>query len=265
GGVGKSTVTANLSATLAMRGNRVTILDQDLDGSSIPKMFDVMDQRMKMSEEGLLPVDGPLGIQVVATANLPKSEEGLVWFHDMRRNASEEFICHTLYGERDFLVVDLPPGTSSDNVTVIQLLSGADGYVIVTAPSGISQVTARKALLLARKGGMRILGVVENMSGYICEECGEPDDSLPVGGGLALASEQDVPFLGRVPLDPKLAKSCDSGVPLVQAFASSGTARMMDAIVDRVLAQLGDSRQRTFSESELLAPDRPADGPARRG
>lgn len=252
GGVGKSTCSANLATTLAMMGYKTTILDQDLDGSSIPKMLGVMGKKMQLGEKGLIPVEATLGLQVVAMANLKEASEAVVWFHAMRRNASEEFICHTDYGERDFLIVDLPPGTSSDAVSTVQLIPDADGYVIVTAATRVSQATARKALLFGRKAGMRILGIIENMSGYICEECGAEDDLLPLGGGLDLAREQDVPFLGRIPLDARVARSCDAGRPLVQTLSDSPLAGILRQVLKMILVQLSDSRQYRFSDTVAL-------------
>lgn len=248
GGVGKSTCSANLAIGLAVQKYRTTVLDQDLDGSSIPKMLGVMDKKMNIGEDGLIPVEGPLGIQVVAMANLVQQESALVWFHDMRRNASEEFIAHTSYGERDFLVVDLPPGTSSDNVNVLQLIPDADGMVVVTVPSRVSQATARKAILLGKKAKIRLLGVIENMSGYVCECCGFEDDVLPVGGGYDLAKEQDVPFLGRIPIDGKLARSCDSGKPFVEAYGESATASSIESILKGILHQISTGRPYGFQE-----------------
>lgn len=252
GGVGKSTVAANIAIGLAMRGYRTTIVDQDFDGSSIPKMLGVMTKRMQISEEGLVPVECPMGIQVVATANLMREDETLVWFHDMRRNASEEFICHTVYGERDFLVVDLPPGTSSDTVNTLQLIPDASGVVMVTIPPQVSQATVLKAITLAKKAKMRIFGVVENMSGYVCECCGKEDDMLPIGGGYDLAKQEDVPFLGRIQLDGKLANACDAGIPFVQAFEGSVTAKAVQEILAKVIVQLADKRQWKFEESSQL-------------
>jgi ATP-binding protein involved in chromosome partitioning len=252
GGVGKSTCAINLAVGLAMQDYKVTVLDQDLDGSSIPKMLGVMNKRMQIGETGLIPVEGPMGIQVVAMANLKNADDAVVWFHDMRRNASEEFICHTDYGERDFLVVDLPPGTSSDNVTVVQLIPDATGYVIVTASTKISQATARKAILLAKKAKKKIFGVIENMSGYICECCSMEDDLLPLGGGYELAKEQDVPFLGRIPLDPRVAKACDDGKPFVEAFSESPLVGIVNGILQKVLVQLPEEKQFTFADSDSL-------------
>jgi len=252
GGVGKSITTANLAMGLAMRNYRVTILDQDFDGSCIPKMLGVTDKRMEMCPEGLIPVEGPLGIQVISMANILKTTDVLTWFHDMRRNATEEFMSHTIFGERDFLLVDLPPGTSSDSVNTLQFLPDAAGIVIVTIPSQVSQGIAHKALMLAKKARIRILGVIENMSGYVCENCGQIDYVFQQGGGELLAREAGVPFLGRIPLDSRLARASDAGTPFVQAFSESPAAHMVNQIIDKILVQLEDERQWSYQESEEL-------------
>lgn len=255
GGVGKSITTANLGMGLAMRGHKVTILDQDFDGACIPKMLGILDKRMEMCPEGLLPIEGPLGIQVLSMGNLIKTEEVLTWFHDMRRGATEEFMSHTVFGERDFLLVDLPPGTSSDTVNTLQFLPDAAGIVIVTIPSQVSQKVAYKAAMLAKKAGIRILGIIENMSGYVCEECGGIEYIFQKGGGEILAEEIDVPFLGKIPLDARLARASDNGTPFIHAFAESEAAKSVNQIIDKILVQLGDNIQRKNADSTELAEE----------
>lgn len=255
GGVGKSTTTANLGMGLAMRGHKVTILDQDFDGACIPKMLGILEKRMEMCPQGLLPVEGPLGIHVLSMGNILKNEDVLTWFHDMRRGATEEFLSHTVFGERDFLLVDLPPGTSSDTVNTLQFLPDAAGMVVVTIPSQVSQGIAYKAAMLAKKAGMRILGVIENMSGYICEACGGIEYIFQKGGGEFLAEEVDVPFLGRIPLDARLTRAADHGTPFVHAFAESEASKAVHQIIDRILAQLGDNIQRRNTDTAALAEE----------
>jgi ATP-binding protein involved in chromosome partitioning len=255
GGVGKSITTANLGMGLTMRGHKVTILDQDFDGSCIPKMLGITDKRMEMCPEGLLPIEGPLGINVLSMGNILKTEDVLTWFHDMRRGATEEFMSHTLFGERDFLLVDLPPGTSSDTVNTLQFLSDATGMVVVTIPSQVSQGVAYKAVMLAKKAGIRILGIIENMSGYVCEECGSIEYIFQKGGGELLAEEADVPFLGKIPLDGRLTKASDKGTPFVHAFAESEASKSVNKIIDRILVQLEDSVQRKSADSTALAEE----------
>ena len=232
GGVGKSITTTNLGMALALKGKRVSILDQDFDGASIPKMLGLMGKRLTLSERGIEPVEGYMGIQVISTGLILADEEVLTWFHDMRRNATEEFISHVNYGERDYLLIDLPPGTSSDSVNMMQYIPDLDGAVVVTIPSEVSQNVAKKACLLCIKAGVKIFGVIENMSGYVCPNCGAVVDILRRGGGEKLAKELDVPFFGRIPLDPRLSESCDRGEPFVKLYPDSPATKAMLKVVE---------------------------------
>jgi ATP-binding protein involved in chromosome partitioning len=224
GGVGKSTLTANLACALARDGCLVSVLDQDFDGPTMPRMLGVADKKMLVSERGIQPVEGILGIQVISTGCVVGSDEVLTWFHDMRRSATEEFLAHVDYGKRDYLLIDLPPGTSSDSVNLIQFIPDLDGTIIITVPSDVSQVVARKAALLCVKAGVPILGVVENMSGFVCPDCGRIVNIFRRGGGEKLAQSLDVPFLGEIPLDAKLSDSADNGRPYVVDYPESPAA-----------------------------------------
>lgn len=238
GGVGKSTVTTNLAAVLAGRGRKVTILDQDLDGSCIPRMMGVADKKLVMERRGIKPVEGILGIQVVAMGNILAEDETVTMFHELRRNTTEEFLAHVQYGERDYLIVDLPPGTSSDAVNLMQYIPDLEGMVIVTVPAYVSQGVARRATLMALEGGVNVLGVIENMSGYVCPKCGDIFYPMLKGGGERLAKELDVPFLGRIPLDLSVSKSTDVGHPVVYENPESPVSKVTNEIVDKIVSQI---------------------------
>ena len=225
GGVGKSITTVNLGTALAMLGRKVSILDQDFDGATVPKMLGIMAKKLTLSDEGILPVEGTLGIQVISMGNILQDDEVLTWFHDMRRNATEEFLSHVVYGERDYLLIDLPPGTSSDSVNMMEYIPDLSGAVIVTVPSEVSQNVAYKASLLCRKAKVRIFGVIENMGGFVCPECGTTVNILRFGGGEKLAKDLEVPFLGRIPLDPRLSVCSDEGKPFVLAHPESPASK----------------------------------------
>lgn len=241
GGVGKSITTVNLSTALAIRGRKVSILDQDFDGATVPKMLGVMDKRLSLSDEGIIPVEGTLGIQVISMGNILQTDEVLTWFHDMRRNATEEFLSHVVYGERDYLLIDLPPGTSSDSVNMMEYIPDLSGAVIVTVPSEVSQNVAKKASLLCRKAKVRIFGVIENMGGFVCPECGATVNILRYGGGEKLARELDVPFLGRIPLDPRLSICSDEGKPFVLAHPESPASKEVMKIAETLEKILNNS------------------------
>lgn len=234
GGVGKSLITVNLSTALAMRGRKVSILDQDFDGATVPKMLGVMGKKLSLTDDGIVPVESLLGIHVISMGNILGDDEVLTWFHEMRRNATEEFLSHVLYGERDYLLVDLPPGTSSDSVNMMEYIPDLTGAVIVTVPSEVSQNVAWKAGLLCRKANVKIFGVIENMGGFVCPECGKKVDILRYGGGEKLAKDLEVPFLGRVPLDPRVSICSDEGKPFVYANPDSPASREIRNIVDQL-------------------------------
>ncbi len=239
GGVGKSTVTSNLGVALAKKGRKVSILDQDLDGSCIPRMMGVGDKKLIMERKGIKPVEGLLGIEIVAMANILSEEDTNTWYHELRRNATEEFVAHVQYGERDYLLIDLPPGTSSDAVNLMQYISDLDGMVVVTNPSGVSQIVAKRAIVMAIEGGVEVLGVIENMSGYVCPKCKKVCYPMLHGGGEELAEELDVPFLGRVPLDPSVSSSSDKGSPVVYSHPESPVAEVINAIADQIEQKVG--------------------------
>ena len=242
GGVGKSITTVNLAMELALRGRKVCILDQDFDGSCVPKMLGLVGKRLTMGEKGILPVVGPMDIKVVSMGSILEDEEVLTWFHDMRRNATEEFLSHVEYGVNDYLLIDMPPGTSSDSVNMMQYIPDIDGAIVVTIPSEVSQGVAKKATILCKKARVRILGVIENMSGFVCPHCGESTDILLSGGGAKLAQDMEVPFLGRIPLDARLARASDNGTPYVSAYSESEAAKALKVMVDKIEEYIGWGR-----------------------
>jgi len=239
GGVGKSSVTSNLAVALAMRGRKVSVLDQDLDGSCIPRMMGVLDKKLIMERTGIKPVEGLLGIQIVAMANILAEEDTNTWYHELRRNATEEFLAHVHYGQRDYLLIDLPPGTSSDAVNLMQYISDLDGMIVVTAPSGVSEIVAKRAIIMALEGGVEVLGVVENMSGYVCPKCKNVFYPICRGGGERVAKELGVPFLGRIPLDPAISHASDVGLPVVYSHPESVAAQAILSIADQIEQTLG--------------------------
>lgn len=216
GGVGKSTVSAALAVSLA-RKFRVGIIDSDFDGPCIPKILGVGKKRMTIADEGIIPVTGPLNIKVVSTAFLLDEDECTVWFHDLKRSALEEYLAHIFFGELDYLILDLPPGTSSETVNMFKYLPDLGGVVVVTIPSELSQNVARRAIKLSQQAGVKVIGVIENMSGTVCPDCGKLIAPFQVGGGEKLAHLLDVPFLGRIPLDARISQCSDKGTPFILA------------------------------------------------
>lgn len=235
GGVGKSFVTVNLATALAMKGRKLNILDQDFDGATIPKMLGIQGvKRLRFGPKGLIPPTDNLGLGIgIVSMGLIYPDEIITMFHALRRATTEQFLAGVDYGELDYLFIDLPPGTSSDACNLLQYIPDLDGTITVTVPSAVSQLAARRATILSAKAGSKVLGIIENMSGYICE-CGEENEYLGTGGGEALAGELRVPFLGRIPLHAEISQSCDEGVPFVYKFPNNPAAREIMKIADKV-------------------------------
>jgi len=239
GGVGKSLCAANIAAELAKRGRKVGLLDNDYDGPCIPKMFGVRNKRLVMTKEGIRPVEGHLGVKVISMGLITPEEDSLTWYHELRRNATEEFFGHVNFGELDYLILDLPPGTSSDAINMMLYLPDLDGVVPVTMPMKISQIVVKKAILLTQKAKFKVLGVIENMSGFACPKCGDEFDILLGGGGEMLAQETNVPFLGKIPIDPVLSQASDEGMPFVLSHPESPSTKAMQRIVDQLEESVG--------------------------
>lgn len=239
GGVGKSLTSSNLATALAMKGRKVSILDQDFDGPCIPKMLGVLGKKLEIGSKGIIPVEADHGIQVISTGSILKDDAVLTWFHQMRRNATEEFLAHVDYGKRDYLIIDLPPGTSSDSVNIMTFIPNIAGAIVVTIPPVVSQIVARRATRLCQKAKIKVFGIVENMSGFVCPSCGNVEDIMQTGGGEQLAKDTNVPFLGKIPLDPKLSESSDIGKPFVDAFPDSPASKAIVSIVDKIEKDLG--------------------------
>jgi ATP-binding protein involved in chromosome partitioning len=235
GGVGKSLLTSNVAAALAMKGYKVTILDQDFDGSCIPKMFGVTDQKLRMTTKGITPVKGHLGVEIAALGLIVPDDEVVTWYHNLRRNATEEFLSNVIYGERDFLLIDLPPGTSSDAINLMQYIPDLNGMCIVTNATQVSQIVAKKTGILSLKSGVEVIGVIENMAGFVCPHCGEVLNVMKWGGGEEMAKRIDVPFLGRIPLDMNISKSSDIGRPYVMDYPESPAAKETVDITERIV------------------------------
>jgi ATP-binding protein involved in chromosome partitioning len=261
GGVGKSTVTVNLAMAFAMHGhtNRVGVLDADIHGPCVPRMLDLNEQRLVGGPAGMLfPVTGPLGIKVVSMGFLlPSDEAPVIWRGPLKMRAIQQFLSDITWGELDFLFIDLPPGTGDEPLSVMQLIPDMDGVIIVTIPSEVSQAVVKKAITFSRQLGVPIIGIIENMGGFICPECGAKIDIFKAGGGQKIAEEMSVPFLGSIPIDPEICRDSDSGVPFVIEHASSPAAKAFAEIVEDVKHFL-EKNERSERITELNYPERGA-------
>ncbi|HLE74669.1 MAG TPA: Mrp/NBP35 family ATP-binding protein [Candidatus Bathyarchaeia archaeon] len=239
GGVGKSIVTVNLAAAFALHGNRVGILDADIHGPSVPRLLGLTKQRPRVGPPGAFPVTGPLGMKVVSIDFfLPEEKLPTIWRGPLKMTAIRQFLSDIVWGELDILFIDLPPGTGDEPLSIAQLLPEIDGVIIVTMPSALSLAVVKKAITFAQRLGMPIIGVVENMSGFVCPTCGDKIDIFQSGGGKKLAEEAGVPFLGSIPIDPKVSMDSDKGSPFVIEHADSPAAKAFVEIVKNVESYL---------------------------
>ena len=215
GGVGKSTVATNLAITLATQGYNVGLLDADIHGPNIPKMLGIENERPYTTEQGLIPVNALHNLKVMSIAFLLKSkDDAVIWRGPLKHQVIGQFLGDVYWGDLDYLLVDLPPGTGDEALSVANLIKGVDGAIIVTTPQGVALLDSRKAITFARQLKLPLVGVVENMSGFKCPHCHKPIDLFKKGGGEKAAREMLVPFLGRIPIEPEIVKRGDSGVPL---------------------------------------------------
>jgi len=238
GGVGKSTVTVNLAMAFAMHGhaNKVGILDADIHGPSVPKMLGLKGQRLQALAAGIIfPVIGPMGVKVVSIDFLlPSDEAPVIWRGPLKMTAIRQFLSDITWGELDFLFVDLPPGTGDEPLSVMQLIPDMDGVVIVTIPSEVSQLVVKKAVTFARQLGVPVIGIIENMSGFICPKCGAEANIFKTGGGIKIAEELNVPFLGNISIDPEICIDSDNGKPFIMEHPDSKAAKTFMDIVEKV-------------------------------
>lgn len=236
GGVGKSTVTVNLAAAFAQMGKKVGVLDADIHGPSVPKLLGLEGQQVKVGPTGVFPVDGPIGLKVMSIDFFLPESAPTIWRGPLKMRAIRQLLGDVVWGELDFLFIDLPPGTGDEPLSVAQLLPEMDGVVIVTMPTGLSSTVVKKAITFAERLKMPIIGVVENMSGFVCPHCGTKTEIFGSGGGLKMSKEADVVFLGSIPIDPKVGVDSDKGQPFVLAHKDSAAAKAFLEIVEKVEA-----------------------------
>jgi ATP-binding protein involved in chromosome partitioning len=238
GGVGKSTVTVNLAMSFALQGHRdkVGVLDADIHGPCVPKMLGLKGQKLIGGPGGMLfPVTGQQGIKVVSMDFLlPNDEAPVIWRGPLKMRVIQQFLSDIMWGELDFLFVDLPPGTGDEPLSVLQLVPDIDGVVIVTMPSEVSQAVVKKAITFAKQLGVPVIGIIENMSGFVCPECGATLDIFKAGGGKKIAKDLSIPYLGKVPIDPEICVDSDNGRPFVAENTASPTVKAFTEIVMKI-------------------------------
>jgi ATP-binding protein involved in chromosome partitioning len=239
GGVGKSTVAANLAVALSMKGYETGLMDVDIHGPNIPKMLKIEDAVITGDKTGLYPVQVPPHLKVMSMAFLLQDRDApIIWRGPMKMGAIRQFIGDVKWGDLDYLIVDLPPGTGDEPLSIAQLIPKADGSIIVTTPQDVALLDSRKSVNFSRSLKLPVIGIIENMSGMVCPHCGERIDLFKIGGGKRSAEELGVPYLGGVPIDPKVVHSGDDGMPIVLYDSGSQAAIAFMEIVDKINEKL---------------------------
>jgi len=235
GGVGKSTVAVNLAVALMLAGKRVGLLDVDIHGPSVPTMLGLEDETVHSSETEMLPIElGDLKVMSIGFL-LKHQDDAVIWRGPLKMGVIKQFLKDVAWGELDYLIIDSPPGTGDEPLSVCQLIDSMAGAVVVTTPQKVAAVDVRKSITFCRQLQVPVLGVVENMSGFVCPKCGELTPIFRANGGKNLALEMGVPFLGKIPLDPQIGEACDAGRAYLHHFAGTPTAAAMRAIIQPIL------------------------------
>lgn len=238
GGVGKSTITVNLATAFALKGSHVGILDADIHGPSVPRLLGLEGSQVQTTTMGALPVDGPLKMKVMSIDFFMAEQMPTIWRGPLKMRAIRQLLGEIVWGDLDFLFIDLPPGTGDEPLSIAQLLPDLDGVVIVTMPSDLSSSIVKKAVTFAQKLKLPIIGVVENMSGFVCPHCNEKIEIFSSGGGKKMAQEEGVPFLGSIPIDPKVSADSDKGAPFIISHKDSTAAKAFMEIVSKIVVYL---------------------------
>ncbi len=235
GGVGKTTVAANLAMCLAETGKKVGLLDVDIHGPNIPKMLGIEEKSVTGSELGMLPVKVNENLSVLSMALLSGARDSpIIWRGPLKMGVIRQFLSEVVWGALDYLVVDLPPGTGDEPLTIAQLLSKRAGAVIVTTPQEVALLDVRKSINFAKQLNMPVAGIVENMSGFVCPHCQKDVALFKTGGGKRIAMEASVPFLGAIPFEPQIVESGDAGTPFALHNPESKAAQAFKSIVQKI-------------------------------
>lgn len=244
GGVGKSTTAVNVAVALARMGARVGLLDGDVYGPNVPQMLGATASPEVDAEKRIVPPEVQ-GIKVISMGMLVPPDQPLIWRGPMLHGAVQQFMRDVAWGELDYLVVDLPPGTGDVALSMAQSVPMA-GAIVVTTPQGVSVSDVKKAVGMFRQLNIPVLGVVENMSYFVCGHCQERTEIFGNGGGRKMAEEMQIPFLGEVPIDTRVRSGGDEGLPIVSAAPDTPAAKAFTAVASQVAAQVSIQNMRVL-------------------
>ncbi|MFE3845513.1 P-loop NTPase [Thermoplasmatota archaeon] len=235
GGVGKSTVSANLAIGLSELGYDVGLIDCDIHGPSIPKILGVEDKIPEISENGIMPVSVNKKLRVMSIALLSQSRDSpVIWRGPIKMGAIKQFLGDVIWGDLDYLIFDLPPGTGDEPLSIAQLISDNSGVIIVTTPQDVALLSVRKSINFVKKMNMPILGIIENMSGLKCPHCDTNIDLFKTGGEIKASKDFNVPFLGKIPLDLQIVEAGDSGKTFLKTNEKSDASKAFMKIIGNI-------------------------------
>ena len=260
GGVGKTTVAANLAFAFANHGFRTGLLDLDIHGPDIPKILGIDTFRMSSYDEKTIEPVAVTGLlSVVSMAFLlPDTSSPVIWRGPMKTGVIRQFLEDVHWGDLDYLVVDLPPGTGDEALTIAQFAPNIAGAVIVTTPQEVAILDIKKAVKFVQTIGLPVIGIIENMSGMVCPHCGKAIDLFGAGGGKKAAEDLDVPFLGAIPLDPEMRKAADEGRPFLirrpDMPRENPTWQQVDAVMENVVRIIEEGETEDIPREELVNP-----------
>jgi ATP-binding protein involved in chromosome partitioning len=238
GGVGKSTVAVNLAVAAAATGSRVGLLDVDVHGPSVPKLLGIEGARPGVRQGTIEPIEVADNLRVMSVGLLiPDRNDAVIWRGPMKHAVIRQLLADVEWGDLDLLLVDSPPGTGDEPLSVIQLIGDADGSIVVTTPQELAVNDVRRSVTFSRQLSVPVLGIMENMSGFACPKCGEVSNLFGSGGGQALATEMNVPFLGTIPIEPQISSCGDAGIPYVDLAEDSPATRVFRAALAAVTGE----------------------------
>jgi Mrp family chromosome partitioning ATPase len=235
GGVGKTSVAANLAVALSKEKAKVGLMDVDLHGPDIPRMLGLKGLLDVGSDNLMLPKDYSENLKVTSIESLAQDkDQAVIWRGPLKMNVIRQFISDVDWGRLDYLIIDSPPGTGDEPLSIAQIVPGAEA-IIVTTPQEISLADIRKSISFCRTVGMPIYGLIENMSGFVCPHCGEATDLFGTGGGAKTALAMNIPFLGDLPFDPKMVECADAGESYLDKYPDSRVTKAFTGIADRII------------------------------
>ena len=248
GGVGKSTVAVNLAVWLSMNDKKVGLLDIDIHGPSVPKLLNLEDKDVQAKDEKIEPVSYGDNLKIMSIGFLlPDDSNPVIWRGPMKHNLIKQFTSDVNWGRLDYLVVDCPPGTGDEPLSIVQSLGNIDGAVVVTTPQQLSVIDVKKCISFCRQLNLPVLGVIENMSGFVCPNCKSKIEIFKSRGGQQVAEQFKVPFLGSIPIDCAVVSACDSGKPIIRLDKKSAVAESFSAAFNKLL----NEGKKTHTEKEV--------------